>query len=267
MVRRLLTCSILLLTGAVMLHARPAVVVQTPTVDQILEKYVTAVGGRAALEKVTSINATGTIEIADANISGTVELFQKAPDKALTVLELAGLGRQREGFDGAIGWADDPQNGLRQKSGAELAEAKRAAIFGRELKLKTVYPTMTVKGHEVVNGRDTYVVQAVPADGSPATLYFEVESGLMVRQLVSREHAARPARRGRELRRFSRRRWREAAVHGATSHESVHRDDHVQRHQAECADRRRDVQTAEVDRLAGRRALLGWFAPPRISRC
>ncbi len=186
MVRRLLTCAVLLLTGAVMLDARLAVPAQTPTVDQILEKYVTAVGGRAALEKVTSINATGTIEIADANISGTVELFQKAPDKALTVLEFAGLGRQREGFDGAIGWADDPQNGLRQKSGGELAEAKRAAIFGRELKLKTVYPTMTVKGHEVVNGKDTYVVQAVPADGSPATLYFEVESGLMVRQLVSR---------------------------------------------------------------------------------
>jgi hypothetical protein len=157
-----------------------------PTVDQILDKYIAASGGRAAIEKVTSISAKGTIDIPDVGATGTVELLQKAPDKALTTVDLGPLGVQHDGFDGTIGWADDMQNGLRQKSGDELTEAKRAAIFGRELKMKTVYPTMTVKGHEAVNGKDAYIVEATPASGAAATLYFDAASGLMIRQIVTR---------------------------------------------------------------------------------
>ena len=126
-----------------------------PTVDQVLEKYVAAVGGRAALEKVTSIRTQGTIEIPDFQITGTIEIVQKAPDKMLQTATLSGIGLQREGFDGTIGWAEEPQNGLRQKAGAELADAKRGALFPRELKLKQQYPTMAVTGRERVGERDT----------------------------------------------------------------------------------------------------------------
>lgn len=161
-----------------------------PTIDQILDKYVTASGGRAAIEKVTSIDAKGTIDIPDVGANGTVELFQKAPDKALTIVDLGALGAQRDGFDGTAGWASDPQNGVREKGGDELTEARRAAIFGRELKMKTIYPTMTVKGREAISGKDAYVVNAAPADGPAVTLYFDVESGLMVRQIVTRSTPA-----------------------------------------------------------------------------
>lgn len=158
-----------------------------PTIDQILEKYVAGAGGRAAIEKVTSINGKGTIDIPDVGVSGTVELIQKAPDKALTIVDLAGVGQQREGFDGATGWSDDPQNGLRQKSGVELAEARRAATFGRELKMKTLYPTMVVKSREKVGDSDAYLVEATPAEGSPVKLYFDASSGLLVRQIAIRQ--------------------------------------------------------------------------------
>lgn len=167
-------------------HAR-AQTASLPTIDQILEKYVTGAGGRAAIEKVTSISGKGTIEIPDVNVSGTVELIQKAPDKALTIVDLAGIGQQREGFDGASGWSDDPQNGFRQKDGVELAEAKRAATFGRELKMKALYPKMTVKGIEKVDGSDAYVVDATPEVGTPVKLYFDVASGLLVRQVATRQ--------------------------------------------------------------------------------
>jgi len=186
--RRLLTVSVVLALGAGTTHARlVAQTPQTPTIDQILDKYITAAGGRAALEKITSATAKGTLQIPDVNISGTIELYQKAPDKALTVVDLAGVGRQREGYDGTTGWADDPQNGLRQKTGAELADAKRSAVFGRELKMKAIYPTLTVKGHAQVDGRDALFVEAVPADGAPLKLYFDAESGLLVRQSSTRQ--------------------------------------------------------------------------------
>jgi hypothetical protein len=157
-----------------------------PTVDQVLEKYVTALGGRAALEKVTSVRTQGTIEIPDFQITGTIEIVQKAPDKALQTVNLSGIGLQREGFDGTIGWAEEPQAGLRQKAGAELADAKRGALFPRELKLKQQYPTMAVTGRERVGERDTIVILATPAEGAPAKLYFDAATGLLVRQSGSR---------------------------------------------------------------------------------
>ena len=158
-----------------------------PTLDQVLDKYIAASGGRAALEKITSSQAKGTIDIPDANLSGTIELIQKAPNLASTVVELPGVGRQRDVFDGTTGWTEDPMNGVRDKSGVELAEAKRAAIFGRELKLKTLYQTMTVKGREQVGGRDAIVVEAVPAEGSPVKMSFDAENGLLVKQIGTRQ--------------------------------------------------------------------------------
>jgi hypothetical protein len=157
-----------------------------PTIDQVLDKYIAGSGGRAAIEKVTSFRAQGTIQITDAGISGTIELLQKAPDKACTTVELGGIGRQREVFDGTIGWSEDSQNGVRQKSGVELAEAKRGATFGRELKMKSIYQTLTVKAREKVGARDAIVVEAVPAEGSPTRLFFDAESGLLLRQVGTR---------------------------------------------------------------------------------
>jgi len=172
--------------GLARVGAQAAQTPQTPTVDQVLDKYIAGSGGRAALEKVTSVDAKGTIQIADMNIGGTVELLQKAPNKAVTVISLDGVGEQREGFDGTVGWSVDPQNGAREKTGPELAEAKRGAIFGRELKMKQIYPTMAVKRREAINGKDAYVIEATSMDGAPATLYFDVDSGLCVRQVVTR---------------------------------------------------------------------------------
>jgi hypothetical protein len=158
-----------------------------PTIDQVLDKYIAGSGGRPALEKITSAQAKGTIQIPDANLSGTIELIQKAPNLASTVVELPGIGRQREVFDGTSGWSDDPMNGVREKSGVELAEARRGATFGRELKMKTLYQTMNVKGRERVGTRDAIVVEAVPAEGSPVKMFFDAENGLLLKQTGTRQ--------------------------------------------------------------------------------
>src|SRR5688572_25951967 len=76
-----------------------------PTIDQILEKQIEGVGGRAALEKLQTITGKGTIVVDQANLTGTIQLFQK-PDKSLQIVELGGVGTTREGFDGTVGWVD-----------------------------------------------------------------------------------------------------------------------------------------------------------------
>ena len=178
------------------LAAGPAVRAQAPalpTIDQILDKYVTAIGGRAAIEKVTSRVSKGTVEIPDAGLSGTLSISEKAPDKSLSVFELAGMGVIRDGTDGVNSWEESQQNGgVRDKTGVELADARRSAIFNVELKMKTVYKTLVVTGRERVGSRDAYVVLATPAEGSPTRMFFDVESGLMLRQSMTRESPQGP---------------------------------------------------------------------------
>ena len=154
------------------------------TLDQVLDRYVAGVGG-PALQKVTSMTLRGTLEIAEMKLNGTIEVSQK-PNKSLQVVNFEAMGVQREGFDGTNAWAADAQNGVRDKSGLELAEARRGAMFPRELNLRKQYPKMTVSGREKVGAREAFVVTATPEEGEPARLYFDVQSGLLIRQILTR---------------------------------------------------------------------------------
>lgn len=173
------------------LQARTQTPAGGPTVDQILEKAITALGGRAAMEKITSRVGKGTIEIAEAGMSGSVEVFEKAPNMSAVAISLGGMNI-RQAFDGAVAWEDNPQEGLKVRTGVELADAKREATFNPELKMKTLYPKMTVRGKEKVGTADAYVIDAVPAEGSPVTFFFDAETGLPLRMDTTRDSPQGP---------------------------------------------------------------------------
>jgi hypothetical protein len=113
---------------------------------------------------------------------GDVEISQKAPNKMSLVMNLAGLGAIREGFDGTTAWSQDPFTGLREKGGAELAATKRDASFYRDVELAKGYSSMALKSTEKVGGRDAYIIEATPPEGTtPDKLYFDKETFLLVR--------------------------------------------------------------------------------------
>jgi len=157
-----------------------------PTADQILARYVEAIGGRAAWQKLNSRVSTGTIEVPAMNLSGSVEMHEKAPNSMLAVLVINGAA-YRQGFNGTAGWADDPQNGLREMAGAELEETRRDSDFYHPLDLKKIYTKFNVTGLEKVRERDAHVVEASLAEGGVDKLYFDVPSGLVLR-IVSQHH-------------------------------------------------------------------------------
>lgn len=152
-----------------------------PPVDQITEKYVQAIGGKAALEKHNSRTSQGSFEIAAMGLKGKLTSYEKAPNKTLRVVEIEGFGSVEQGYDGKIGWARDPMQGLREQSGAELAMAKIEAEFYQPLKLKELYKKLEVKGKDKVGSAEVYVIEATPPEGSPMKMYFDATSGLLLR--------------------------------------------------------------------------------------
>jgi hypothetical protein len=153
-----------------------------PTVEAIFDKHVKAVGGKEAIEKITSRSVKGSFDLEAFGVTGApVELFTKAPNKSAMKIDITGFGVVNMVFDGTTGWNSDPMTGLRELSGVELAQMKRDSEFYPELNYKRQYAKMEVKGKEKVGSYETYVIEATPAEGSPEKLYFDVNTGLLVR--------------------------------------------------------------------------------------
>jgi len=152
-----------------------------PTVDQILDKYVQSLGGRQALEKITSRVTKGTFEVSTMGLKGEIEIYAKAPNKSLRIQNLSGVGQILDGYDGKIGWSQNPMTGLREKSGEELAAIARASDIHASLKSRELYSKLELKGKEKVGNRETYVILATPATGAPVKMYFDTQTGLIAR--------------------------------------------------------------------------------------
>lgn len=152
-----------------------------PGVDQLLDKYVQALGGKDAIAKVTSRVTKGTFEVPDRGITGTFEAYAKAPRSTASVVDIPGFGQFRQGFDGTVGWRNEPQTGYRELSGQELANARRSAEMHQALKLRELYPKIDSKGKDKVGQRDTWVLEADPGDGTRRRMYLDVETGLLLR--------------------------------------------------------------------------------------
>lgn len=159
---------------------------QTPTVNSILEHYVIALGGREVIQRMTTRIAKGTIEVTGIEETGTAEAYAKAPNKYATVIQFPAAKdgtpgfETRRGFDGTSGWTSDPK-GLKDVTGEELSAMKRNSEFYDSLKIAQLYPKLELKGIENVAMRPAYEIDGEPGDGSLRRMYFDVESGLMVR--------------------------------------------------------------------------------------
>src|SRR5437868_2075392 len=102
-------------------------------VDQLLNKYVTALGGPQAIQKISTRLGKGTIALGANKFP--FEVFEKAPNKRMSVMHLPN-GDSITAFDGTSGWLAVPGQSLRDMSGAELEAARLDADFYLPLRVK-----------------------------------------------------------------------------------------------------------------------------------
>jgi outer membrane lipoprotein-sorting protein len=157
--------------------------VPTPSAEQVLDRFVEVTGGRDAYAKHKSLTLKGTVDVATAGISGTLESYNVAPDRFASTIVLNGFGKIRQVYDGSHGWEDSVLSGIRELSGAELALLKRQATFNADAKWREIWKAVELVGTKEVEARPAYVVKLTPHDGAgnPMTNYYDVESGLLVR--------------------------------------------------------------------------------------
>src|SRR5712664_4342393 len=149
-----------------------------PSAEQLLDKYLAAIGGADALQKITSRVQKGTLT-AFGGQHFPVDVYSKAPDKRVSVMHLQG-GDSVTAFDGKQGWLSVPGR-VHTMSAAENAAARIDADFYLPAHLKTVYEKFSVEVGEKIDGHDTYMVVGRTEGQPPLRLYLDKESGLLLR--------------------------------------------------------------------------------------
>lgn len=150
---------------------------QSLTAQQILEKSLVALGGKENLAKIQTRAASGKVEA--RGITGTYQLWAKAPDRLKTALDIT-IQRVERGFDGNSGW--EKRTSVRELSETELERLKQRAIFNPLLYYLNAGTSVELKGKKQLLGAEAYEVQFSPQGERPVTFSFDTNSFLLLRE-------------------------------------------------------------------------------------
>ncbi|MEP7076600.1 MAG: c-type cytochrome, partial [Acidobacteriota bacterium] len=150
-----------------------------PTADQIVAKYLEALGGTVKLEKVTS----RVIQAERLEPDGKTSEPESAWFKTGKYIAKTTYGNTivSEGFDGIKGWKAGNKQAIWMKPD-EAEQLKREAELFSPANIKTIYPKMDFRFVDRIDGRDVNVIFATTAAGLRERLSFDVETGLLVRR-------------------------------------------------------------------------------------
>ena len=158
----------------------------TPSADQILDRYIRALGGSERLAALTSFAAQGTYEGFDTDLEKVpVDIFAKVPAQRTTIVHTL-RGDSTRTFDGRAGWiaAADKPVPLLALTGKDLDGLKLDAELSFPARIKQALGRWrTGFPKTAIGGRDVQIIQGTGAGGSRVKLFFDKESGLLVRVL------------------------------------------------------------------------------------
>jgi photosynthetic reaction center cytochrome c subunit len=160
--------------------AAPKIPANLPTVSQLLENYVRALGGSAAVEKITTRVEKGSTTFRGQPLS--VEIFTQAPDKQ-SIVRHSPSGENVTTFDGQSGWTSAPGRPPREMRDADLAAAHMDADLQFPLHIRQIFPELRLEYPEKINDRDAYLLIAIREGQPPLRLYFDEQSGLLIRMI------------------------------------------------------------------------------------
>jgi photosynthetic reaction center cytochrome c subunit len=150
-----------------------------PTADQVLDKYVQAVGGADAVQKISSRVVSGTIGFGGQQFP--VEVLAKAPNKRISFVHTPN-GDSITAFDGSAGWLGNPGGRPPRDMNAQEVEAVSFdATFHLPTELKKMFTQFRVRPAEKISGHDVVQVIGLREGKPPLRLFFDKDSGLLLR--------------------------------------------------------------------------------------
>lgn len=149
-----------------------------PTAEMLIQKYIEALGGAEALEKITSRVESGITRIQGQPVR--VEFLTEYPKKQALVYHL-NSGDDTATFDGHAGWVAVRGSPPREMHESELELARINSDLQFPLHIRQMFPELHVEYPEKIDDRPVNVLFGICAGRSSVKLYFDEESNLLVR--------------------------------------------------------------------------------------
>ena len=149
-----------------------------PDAKSLMAKHNAAIGGRAALDKYSTVHLTAIATIAAMGMDASMELYRSKPNKLVQKVVLGPVGEILTGFDGTVGWSTNPMQGAQLLTGEALASLKNQADFFANLQDPTVYTTAQTVDLTDFEGKKCYKVK-VAREGRDGFEYFDLTTGLL----------------------------------------------------------------------------------------
>ncbi len=175
------------LTAAKVAEERPKQPEKKPTVDEILAKYETAIGGKGNLAKITSRQIKAQRIEPDNKTVEAEEILQKGNKLSVqTTYPSKEYGDYvlKEVFDGTNVWKKGNKSEIELKAD-EAENIKREAQLFANADLKAVYAKLDFRFLDKLDGKEVYIIQATTADNKRERLVFDVATGLLIRRSAS----------------------------------------------------------------------------------
>jgi photosynthetic reaction center cytochrome c subunit len=149
-----------------------------PTADQLVDRYVQALGGAFAIENVTSRQAQGTST--RGNEVARVEIFDQDPNQQM-VIRHSTAGDSVTLSNAHQGWSSSPGQPRHAMSQDEMDGAEMDADLHFALHIKQLCADLRVESAEKIGERKAFVVSCANPGRPPVALHFDEQSGLLVR--------------------------------------------------------------------------------------
>jgi len=170
--------------------AAPRAVAQTA--DEVIEKHLAAMGGRAALSKLTTLVASGTVVVSaqGADVPGSIEVTRRTPNKVRTLmkLDLSAFGSGEmivdQRCDGKAAFASNSMQGNREITGEQLQLMLNASYPSALLTYKEAGATAEMQGKDQIGGRAMFVLVYTPKAGPASKMFIDAETYLLARTIT-----------------------------------------------------------------------------------
>jgi hypothetical protein len=154
-----------------------------PSVDQVFNKYIQAVGGTQRVSALTSFTGKGTfIGFETEQTKVPVDVYAKAPNQRSMVVHTV-LGDSTRIYDGRQAWIASPDRpvGLMTMTAGNLEGARIDAVVSFPGQLRQAFNQWRV-GATTIDDKEVQVLQGTNPRQPPVYFYFD-QAGLLIRIL------------------------------------------------------------------------------------
>ena len=152
---------------------------ELPKAEAVLDRYIEVTGGKTAYQTLKNRVSKGTVEI--SGLSGEITIYQAAPCKSYSEIDLQNVIKIEQGTDGVVVWEKQTATGISVLKGSAKSHALLQAQFHGEVDWRKLFKRVQCVAEEEVGDIPCHKVEMTPKEGKVITKYFDKKSGLLLK--------------------------------------------------------------------------------------